>query len=79
MKDILFLKILEKDLRTFDTTKLFKGITLNSLYKTPNTGLNIGEKVKNTLKFSPSSTDGFNLYEESSDSIKLRQDPRKGT
>jgi hypothetical protein len=73
MKDILFLKILEKELRTFDTTKLLQGITSEPIYNLPNhikhNGLNIGEKVKNTLKFSPSSTDGFNLYKESLNSF----------
>jgi hypothetical protein len=60
-----------KGTRTFDTTKLLQGITSEPIYNLPNQSqwLNIGEKVENTLKFSPSSTDGFNLYKESLDSF----------
>jgi len=73
-----------KGLRTFNTTKLLKNITSNPIYNIPNQSewINIGEKIStkenNILKFNPSSNKSGSLYIESTGSIKLKKDPRKG-
>ena len=53
--------------RTFNTTNLLKGITSEPIYNLPNQTvyINTGENVKDIFKYNPSSTEDFNLYEES--------------
>jgi hypothetical protein len=69
-----------KGTRTFNTTKLLQGITSKPTYNLPDQSiwLNIGEEEIDILSFIPSSTISGSLGVESSESIKLRQDPRKG-
>jgi hypothetical protein len=64
--------------RTFNTEILLKGVSTNPTYNIQETGLNIGKEEKNIFNFTNSSTSG-SLYKESSESIKLREDPRKGS
>jgi hypothetical protein len=64
--------------RTFNTEILLKGVSTNPTYDIQKTDLNIGKEEKNIFNFTNSSTSG-SLYKESLESIKLREDPRKGS
>jgi len=65
--------------RTFNTEILLKGVSTNPTYNIKRTGLSIGEYETNIFQFKNSSTEPDSLYIESSESIKLKEDPRKGS